>query len=420
MSQEDEVSAEDRPAVDQADQLKSYLSFAGRALKKRIFLAIGIFAGLALATVVTFALWPRSFHCQSTLMVQGNVVLDSAEIAPFSGASSVILRHENLLAMVRETGLAKRVLVDRPPLLRVKDRLMGLSQASERDLELMAVGTLERAISVNTWENNLIIGVEWNNAEMAARLVKLAQKSFLEARHVAEISTISEKMAILDAHSTELRKEIEAIAAQLRDLRDEKIADIGKTAGAAPAAPSPAAGKTPAPRPAARDSNKLSAQEIQRRKDELAELKAELDKKKSSLEALKADRSGRLLAAQEQRTSLLGVYTPAHPEVRKVDRLIQSLTGESPPMVNLRQEIAALSEQIQGKTRIAEVGARSAGSAGSAAAAPASDPAAVARGATLTRPRRGAPTRTPPGRSPRGLPAPRPRRCSGPGSRVPR
>ena len=47
--------------------------------------------------------------------------------------------------------------------------------------------------------------VEWADGWTAARIVEAAQQNFLETRHVAEISTIAEYIAILEGHATTLR-----------------------------------------------------------------------------------------------------------------------------------------------------------------------------------------------------------------------
>lgn len=376
MSQEDESVEEERSPVDSLDQLKSYAAFGVHAIKKRLLLSLAIFGTIFSLALLALWLWPRSYRCESTLMVQDNsVLLNDSKLDPLNGASSVILRHETLLAIVKETGLAKRVLADRPPLLRLKDRITGLSQVAERDLELMALGSLEAALSVSRWENNLTIGVNWGNAEMAARLVKRVQESFLEARHVAEISTIAEKMSILDGHSAELRKEIDAIADQLKDVREDKKAEIGKAALALPAATQLQASPKPRPR-AAPAAPAISEEETLRRKEELVELRAELEKKKRALDELKGDRSRRLIAAQEQRANLLDSFTPAHPEVKKVDRLVESLSGTSAPIKNLQEEITVLTERIKASAERGKPAAPRAVSASGTASDPAADPAA--------------------------------------------
>ena len=55
-----------------------------------------------------------------------------------------------------------------------------------------------------------------------------------QARHVAEISTISEYISILDGHATQLRAEIQSLGDQAQSARDDKLAKTQQREAANP------------------------------------------------------------------------------------------------------------------------------------------------------------------------------------------
>lgn len=340
MSADDEVEDDNRVQVDQGELLKSYVAFAVRAIRTRLKLVVLLFVAVAGACLGALAVWPRTYSCQSTLMA-----VPEGQMDPLRGAPEVITRHENLVTIVKKTQLAKSWKEERPPLLRLKDRLTGAHKVGDADLEAILVRSLQASLWVQRFEMNLVIGVDWPNPETAARLVDAAQKVFLQERHHAEIATIQERMAILDGHSTELRKEIEAIAEQLKGVREEKLAELGK-ASRVSVAPKPTAAPARPSAPAS-SAGRISPEEAQRINERIAEIKAEIEAKKRALADLKADRAARLSGAQMQLNELLERYTRAHPEVKRAERLVESFQGTSPQMATVESEIAALTEQLR-------------------------------------------------------------------------
>src|SRR5258706_15426673 len=95
--------------------LGSYWSFAKRSLKARKLLFSGIlFSGLLLAILVAKYL-PRTYGCTTVLMTGENAILDSrGGPRPLAGAQGMILRHENLEQLVKQTGLIKKFAERRP------------------------------------------------------------------------------------------------------------------------------------------------------------------------------------------------------------------------------------------------------------------------------------------------------------------
>jgi polysaccharide biosynthesis transport protein len=356
MAAEDEVEEPERSPIDQVDMIKSYLAFAWRSLKQRKLMAGLVFAVVFGASIAALAVWPRTYHCESTIMVQGSGALVGGDGNAFRGAADIIRRRENLQRIAKETDLARRALADRTGPQKFKDTLLGRGNLRPEDIEGGLIWTLQSSLWVQQAGDTLTFGVDWGNAEMTAKLVAAAQKVYLEARHVAEISTVQEKMAIMDGHAIKVRKEIDSIAEQLKSVREDKIAAIGKASQTAPPAPSTPAGtsSSPAPRPRPAPikistvvTTAVSETELAARKEQLTTLRDDLEAKKRQIKELKGQQSQALVAAQAQKAELLTRYTPAHPEVRVLERRIQSLTEESPRIAPLEAEVAQLTARIK-------------------------------------------------------------------------
>src|SRR6188474_3664007 len=107
------------------DVVKSYIAFVGRALKARkVLMAIVGVVGVIL-TVLVVKYIPRTYSCTTVLMTVSNDVLDSDRGPnPLNGAEGLIMRHENLEGLIKDTGLKKKYWERRPPLLALKDKLI--------------------------------------------------------------------------------------------------------------------------------------------------------------------------------------------------------------------------------------------------------------------------------------------------------
>ena len=363
---------ESQPEVDQLELFKSYALFGLVALKRRRRLASLVFVGMCAIWLVGLLLWPKQYYSESTIVFRKNAVLDAGESYPFSGANDVILRHENLLEIARKAGLPARYAADRTGLFKLKDRIVGLFRSTtiqSEHVEAIVVSQLETSLELNSSDTSLTIGVHWSNPELAVKLVEITQQGFLESRHAAEITTIQEKMSILDEHSARMRKEIDAIAGQLQTLREERVAEIGRSSALARsavsvAAPAPAAA-LPRPRLA---SPAAVASAPAMSKEALDELREKLETKKRELSDLKSEKNRRLLAAKSELAVLLERYTRAHPEVQRVERTVEALsTTDTEQMTALNGEIAAISQQLKDGTPAAKADIRSSGVGGLAA-----------------------------------------------------
>jgi uncharacterized protein involved in exopolysaccharide biosynthesis len=348
------------------DLLASYLAFGVRAVAKRKWLVAGIFAALALCTVAAAVLWPRTYHCESRLMAQSNGALglklgDSSSDA-LSGAYDVIMRHENLQSIVKQTDLIRSYREHRPFILRLKDAVLARGEPSEKDAMAMLVGTLENKLSASTSNGTITISVDWQDAETAERLVEAAEENFLEARHVAEISTLAEYISILEGHAVKLRNEIESGAEQIQRLREEKLAEVQRLSQK-PSSPS----RTAAPREIRRAPAPVHVEPD----EDLARLKVMLEAKKRTISELEDFRSRKLLELQAKMNDLLAKYTAEHPLVLETQNSIAQISKESPQVTALKAEVKDLEAEVKKRSAAQAEATRAFGGGGGAPQAPA-------------------------------------------------
>src|SRR6478752_4733500 len=89
--------------------LRSYLAFAKRAVRKRWIVSVAVaLAGLGL-TILALIYLPKTYSCSTVLMTLGSTVLDGRDGSnALAGAVDLIQRHENLEMIIRETGLVRK------------------------------------------------------------------------------------------------------------------------------------------------------------------------------------------------------------------------------------------------------------------------------------------------------------------------
>ena len=324
--------------------IKSYLAYAARALGRHRMLGAITTGSLVAATVVAVIVWPRSYQCVTVVAAQDSHVLDGDRMGgSLGGANEVITSSESVAAIVDELQLVKTWETSLPPLSRFKQRirkmLRGELPASAKREAL--IGMVQAALYVQPpgWnESKLIISAEWGDAQTAAKLADAADQSFLRARHVAEISTITEYITILEGHANALREEIQGMATQGQG--GEKPQAAKPDAAAASAAPRLAAPAPYIPPKAAAPA------------EDLSELRALVAQRQDALKAMEAERARRLDNAQQILTELRTKFTSAHPMVATAERNVEELSQDTPALVSLRAELKDARDQLKAKTAI--------------------------------------------------------------------
>jgi hypothetical protein len=219
-------------------------------------------------------------------------------------------------------------------------RKIGRPPMTEADKMDMLVGTLETYLTVETksdWggEGTVSITLEWPDPKMGYRLVNAAQQSFIEARHLSEISAISEAMSILLGRSASMREEIDTIVRKIEDKNKEKGAATKRpiATGERPRAP---VATNPSITPI---SDREATQQVQ----------SLWESKKAALKDLEDMRRRRILELQTRLSELRATYAESHPSVVDTQQTIETLSQESPQIAQLKKEEAALRQQYLGR-----------------------------------------------------------------------
>jgi uncharacterized protein involved in exopolysaccharide biosynthesis len=209
------------------EKISGYIRFVLGALRRHAFLALGMAIMGISATYGVYWLMPRSYRVETQLLAQKTVIgalagrgLDNA--SPTRAAQETVLRRDNLLMLIQKSEVAKNWDASRSNAARVKDwiKLKLGRKPSDDDKTDMILGTLETRLAVeikSDWqgEGTVTIGLDWPDPKMGYRLVTAAQQSFIEARHLTEVSAISEAMSILLGRAASLRDEIDSNVAKI-------------------------------------------------------------------------------------------------------------------------------------------------------------------------------------------------------------
>jgi uncharacterized protein involved in exopolysaccharide biosynthesis len=350
-SEEDEAEGID------LEKIAGYLRFVTGALRRHWFRAGTLMVvGLGL----TYAIWwlmPRGYKIETQLLAQkGGVITTLAghaqnDVSPTRAAAETVLRRDNLVALVEKSEAPKYWDQTRSNARRVKDWLrakLGRPPMTETDKVEALVGSLETYLTVETksdWggEGTVNIALEWGDPRMGYRLVNAASQSFIEARHLSEISAISEAMSILLGRAASMRDEIDATVQKIETKTKEKTERKRQAAGEAGEAERPrrvSNATNPAANPGSTSvSDKEATQQLQ----------ALWEQKKGTLKDMEDMRSKRIAELNGRLTELRATYSDSHPAVIDVMQTIETLSQESPQMASLRKEVAALRQQYLGR-----------------------------------------------------------------------
>jgi uncharacterized protein involved in exopolysaccharide biosynthesis len=180
-------------------QLKDYLGYVKHAVLRHKVLFINTFMVVAVLGALLAKFLPRSYYSEATLLPKRTAtiaalvnpdrarVLDPEPPNPMRppgevdsmtrAAAKAVLRHDNLVALVKRVNLLDRWDATRAPLLRLKDTVMRLlSGRTPEDIKLDAmVGMLEKQLSVSSDDGKVTIGIIWPDPQLAYELVEAAQ-----------------------------------------------------------------------------------------------------------------------------------------------------------------------------------------------------------------------------------------------------
>jgi len=325
-----------------------WTKFVLRSVKRHPLTALFSFVVLMALVVLVVLVVPPKYHSEAVLLANRNSMLASlgnpnrnmsAEIeGPTQAARETVMAHKNLDSMVRQLELVEHWQETRNPMLKLKDQLMGIFSKPPTEEERIdsMVDILERRLVVYTGHTGTVtIEVYWPEASMARRIVETAQRNFLEARHLAEVSAISEVISILENHVANNETFIEQSVTEMEKAVEERRASRkGRTTAPTPAEPRPA-------RAAPKPSSETTSSQM------LSQLRYSIRSRARALEDLEEYRNRRLTELQtnlrEQRT----VYAASHPNITDLEQRIRATREDSPQMASLRREIAQLTDEYR-------------------------------------------------------------------------
>lgn len=336
--------------------LRSYLTFARRAIKQRWLLSAAVVVGGLILTGLIAKFAPRTFECTTTLTAVANSVLDSDRgPLPLAGAENQIMSHDNLETLINESNLKKNYFARRPPLLALKDKIVRAISGpmSDKVLTAVLVGTLESRLHVEVEKETLSIKVEWGDAATAAELAEATKSTFLRVRHGAEISAFQDKMAILDTHAGKMRDEIDVLAEQMKQRLAEKRAELEAEAKAE-------AKKNKEGAPEKRVATRTIVASRKPVADEqLPDLRLRLTTLKQNLSTAESAREARMRDEQAKLSELQLRLTPNHPQVITQQERVGVASQVSSDILLMRAEQSDLESQIRQREAMAKTGSGS-------------------------------------------------------------
>ena len=214
--------------------IRDYVGFALRAPGRHKLLSAFVFLCVLGAAVAALWAMPRTYHTEVKILAQRNQVISALgnprrsmpgdADAPTRAASETVMRRDNLVALIRQTNLLEHWETHRAPIQRLRDSVQQMvgGPLDEEDKLDALVGLLGKKLSVQTGEGTVTIAIDWQDAQMAYRLVEAAQQNFLEARHAMEISTIAEAISILEGHASSVQESIENTLEDMQRSREAR------------------------------------------------------------------------------------------------------------------------------------------------------------------------------------------------------
>jgi uncharacterized protein involved in exopolysaccharide biosynthesis len=313
-------------------QIRDYLGFVRRAVGRHKLLVLGAWVSVMAVAGGALAMLPRTYHVETKILAQQNHVIAALgnpnrsvprdADAPTRAATETVLRRDNLISLIKQTDLVDQWEATRAPVNRLKDLAVKVikGEPTEEDKVDALVGLLEKRLQVQIGDGTVMILIDWPNDEMAFRLVEAAQQNFLEARHVSEISSISEAISILEGHAAGVREVIDGALERIQRFDRKQQQQPGRA-----------------------DSRSPARRAIDREREQV---NAMLAAKRRAISDLEEFRLKRLSELQTKLAELKANYSEAHPEVVSAQQSIAALGKDSVQLVDLKKEEEALRAEV--------------------------------------------------------------------------
>jgi uncharacterized protein involved in exopolysaccharide biosynthesis len=316
-------------------KVRDYAGFVLGAMRRHPWIATGTALAVLGLTVLGLVSFPRVYHVDTELLAQRNLMMPALgnpnrsvpneADAPTVAAAETVRRRDNLVSLIKETGLLARWDETRAPALRVRDwvvrQFTGPPTEDERLDDLVEL--LEKQLSVSTNEKTITISIDWPEKHLAHQLVETALQNFLEARHAAEVGTIAEAISILERHAAEEQTSVDSA---LDDIKRLNLEHPLRASDLVPLA---------LPRTPKRDSKTREA----------SELRAMLEGKRRAIREQEEYGARRIAELQAELGQQKQVYAEAHPTVIRLRQSVAAVSEESPQLAQLRREESELAAE---------------------------------------------------------------------------
>jgi len=337
MPDEDEEEGLDLGAV------AGYAGYVLRAPKRQPWRFAALLGGsIALATAV-YVLYPRTYSTEVKILAQRNLILPALGNPnrtvprdadnPTKNVADMIMKHDNLVGLIKQVNLLDRWESSRPPLLRLKDRITRrLSHSmSEQDRMRAIEGVLEKRLNVTNDDSTITIVADWTDARMAYDLASALEKNFVDARYDAEISVIDDAIDILQQHASEEKARFDQARVDFESIDvkkpQPKLPALQRLASEAPSRP------RYEPPPQAHDAV------------DPALLQALADKR-NAIQQIESQRAARVADLDKQLSDALVIYRPEHPTIVALKQQLAQAQADSPDLVRLKGEERALIDRV--------------------------------------------------------------------------
>ncbi|WP_342377574.1 chain-length determining protein [Myxococcus stipitatus] len=323
-------------AVDSVFYLKN-------AVLRHWFLALvvaGLVAGLAAGVS---KIMPRKYHVETRMLTQRNFIIASLANPgrsipvdadqPTRAAWEMVMKSDNLKAIVRDAKLVEYWELQRSPMSRLKEKVLrkpppAMSDEDKRDA-LTTMLEQSMLVMVEGGTGTVTIGVDWSDPQLALNIVEAAQKNFLEMRQAAEMGAVSEAITILDKQVVEeaegIKQAIAALDATVKRVEAKRKREEARQAQRGGRGAQAQGGGLGI------NTNHL-----------LAQMRFMVQTKRRAISDVEEFRARRLTELRNQLAEQRVIYSPQHPLITDLEQRIVALQEDSPQLVALRSELNEL------------------------------------------------------------------------------
>ena len=312
------------------------------AMRRHRLLLASVWLGVVAIVAVLLAVLPKTFEVMTTLQAQKSETIaaltdravPSGLAAPTKQAGETVLRHDNLVALIDQTNLLERWSFRRAPILRVKDAIWDkVFRRPTREERIESfVGYLEKQMWVATGEGTVTIGIRFPDKQLAFNLMESALDNFLEARHVSEISSIGDAIAILENRASIAKEALDESRRKLEDLRSARALRLGK-----------------------RVRRTVETPAVTSIDPKASELVVQVESRRRAIADLEDARRRRITELEGKLQELKALYSATHPAVVDLTGSLEALRRESPQVAALQKELVPLEAELKQRGLLEEL-----------------------------------------------------------------